>query len=53
MQYTITNSDWAQISQAGESCSLWLDQQNDGAIGLVWYEIYGVMNGNAIADIRG
>ena len=33
MQYTITNADWTQISQAGESCSLWLDQQNDGASG--------------------
>lgn len=33
MQYMTTNSDWTQISQAGESCSLWLDQQNDSAFG--------------------
>jgi len=43
MQYTITNSDWTQITKAGESCSLWLDQQNDSAFGrLLILVLYGM-----------
>lgn len=41
MSQVLLNTEWAAVTTAGQSCSVWLDQQDDGASGAMDVRVIG------------
>ena len=40
VQYAVNGTEWTPITTAGQSGSMWLDEDNDGAVGSMNVRIY-------------
>lgn len=50
VQYTISSTEWTAISAAGQSCSVILDQQDDGASGAMDVRVIGATSMPSASD---